>query len=314
MHSSEPQTATTPLFFSVVIPTYNRSDRLHRCLVALSEQTYPRSQFEVIVVDDGSQTSMQPVVAEVSQVLNIHLIRQTNAGPAAARNAGAALAQGRYLAFTDDDCAPLPDWLEQFAQQFVQTPDGLLGGYTLNGLETNPFSAASQLLIDYLYSYYNDGQASFFASNNLALPRQVFLSLGGFDRTFPLAAGEDRELCDRIAQQGYPMQAVPAAQIRHYHALSLAKFWQQHFNYGRGAYHFHQVRADRMSAPIKVEPLTFYINLIAHPHRQSLPQSAWLLALLMFLSQVANVVGFFWGRAAAGKLQAGQRYSSPAES
>ncbi|NEP16834.1 MAG: glycosyltransferase [Leptolyngbya sp. SIO4C1] len=291
---------TQSFLFSVIIPTYNRPERLRQCLSALAEQTLAPQQFEIMVIDDGSDCPLEPVVAAVqakAPQLIIRLSRQTNAGPAQARNAGAARAAGHYLVFTDDDCAPLPDWLEQFAAQLQGHPDCLMGGYTINALAQNPFSTASQLLIDYLYSYYNrEAQASFFASNNFVLPRAAFLAKGGFDTSFPLAAGEDRELCDRLVQQGYPMRYAPQAQIRHYHSLTLRKFWRQHFNYGRGAYHFHQVRAQRQAAPVQVEPLSFYTRLLTYPFAQPDRLRAVSLSLLMFLSQVANVAGFFWER------------------
>jgi GT2 family glycosyltransferase len=285
-------------FFSIVIPTYNRPERLAVCLRSISALDYPGDRFEVIVVDDGSQMSIEPAVAAVQQSLNLILIQQANAGPAKARNAGAARARGEFLVFTDDDCTPLPDWLTRLAAQFAVTPDCAIGGRTLNALPDNLCSTASQILIDYLYEYYNtDTQlSSFFASNNLALPTSSFHALGGFDTAFPLAAGEDREFCDRWLHRGYQMVYAPDVQIRHAHHLKLKSFWRQHFNYGRGAFCFHQARAQRDQAPMKVEPLTFYFKLLTYPLRQFSVPRAVLLAALLFLSQVANVAGFFWQR------------------
>ncbi|MEM9908886.1 MAG: glycosyltransferase family 2 protein [Cyanobacteria bacterium P01_D01_bin.44] len=281
---------------SVIIPTYNRPDRLRHCLKAVAKQTYDHQCFEVIVVDDGSHTSMAPIIGELASKVDITLLQQQNSGPARARNKGAQQAHGQYLIFTDDDCTPTPDWLSQIAAHFAVNPQSFIGGHTLNALPDNPYSTASQLLIDYLYGYYNaePGQASFFASNNFALPADLFHQMGGFDTTFPLAAGEDRELCDRIHQQGIPMRYVPEAKIWHAHELSLKKYWRQHFNYGRGAYHFHQVRSRRKAAPVQVEPLTFYTRLLTYSFKRSNVPSALFLAGLMLVSQVANVAGFFW--------------------
>jgi GT2 family glycosyltransferase len=74
-------------------------------------------------------------------------------------------------------------------------------------LPDNPFSTASQLLIDYLYEYYNidSPQSLFFASNNFAVARKLFNQVGQFDLNFPLAAGEDREFCDRWLFHGYSL-------------------------------------------------------------------------------------------------------------
>lgn len=282
-------------FFSIVIPTYNRPERLLNCLRAIAQLDYPRDRFEVIVVDDGSKTPLDEAVAPLRDRIDLKLIRQENAGPATARNRGAAEAQGEFLAFTDDDCQPTADWLTQFAASFATSPQAMLGGKTINALSTNPYSAASQKLIDYLYEYYNpaQGKEAFFASNNIAMPTANFRALNGFDVSFPLAAAEDRDFCDRW-NKSYPMVYVPEAQIEHYHHLSLASFWKQHFGYGRGAFCFHQIRSQRKATEIEVEPLSFYFNLLSYPFSQSFEVSKILISGLFLISQVANVAGFFW--------------------
>ena len=280
---------------SIVIPTYNRPERLEQCLESIARLDYPSNRFEVIVVDDGSRISLEPIAVKFEDCISINLIRQSNAGPASARNTGAAAAQGDYLIFTDDDCQPHPDWLKTLTQAIKDFPNTLIGGHTINALPNNLYSSASQLLIDYLYDYYNQQkeEATFFASNNFALPRKLYQQLEGFDTSFPLAAGEDREFCDRWLHQGLKMHYAQAMQIHHAHTLTLASFWRQHFNYGRGAFYFHQVRSQRQSQPIKVEPLTFYFRLLAYPFFKKQGWRSLNLSILFFLSQVANVAGFF---------------------
>jgi glycosyltransferase involved in cell wall biosynthesis len=284
--------------FSIIIPSYCRPQRLNNCLKSIAQLDYPRERFEVVVVDDGSDPPLDAVVEPWQSEIPVRLIRQANAGPAAARNAGAFQARGEFLVFTDDDCAPAVDWLQRLELQITQFPDHLIGGRTLNALPENLYSTASQLLIDYLYEYYNVrlGQATFFASNNFAMPAVRFRELGGFDVTFPLAAGEDREFCDRWLFQRHAMAYAPDMQIKHAHHLSLAAFWRQHFNYGRGAFHFHQVRSQRQSEPIRVEPLMFYWSLLTYPRVRHPGWQAPLLTALFVLSQVANVTGFIWER------------------
>ncbi|MUG93847.1 glycosyltransferase [Scytonema sp. UIC 10036] len=288
----------TQLLFSIIIPTYNRPEQLTNCLNSLTRLDYPRDRFEVIVVDDGSTTPLESVVAPFYKELNFTLLKQTNAGPASARNTGSARAQGKFLVFTDDDCVPAPDWLTTLATRFTTAPDIMVGGKTLNALPNNLYSTASQLLIDYLYTYYNtdSGQPKFFTSNNLALPTDHFHALGGFDTTFPLAAGEDREFCDRWLYQGYKMIYAPEVQVHHAHNLTLPKFWRQHFNYGRGAFCFHTRRSQRTDKRIKVEPLPFYLNLLTYSLSHNSKQLRILVTVLFLLSQVANVAGFFWER------------------
>jgi glycosyltransferase involved in cell wall biosynthesis len=288
--------------FSIVIPTYNRPDRLRTCLEAIAKIEYPRENFEVIVVDDGSKVPLDPIVVPFKTDLTLKLLRQENAGPASARNTGSAIATGKFIVFTDDDCLPAANWLSILATQFESNSQALIGGQTINALPENVYSTASQLLIDYIYEYYNQGEATanFFASNNFALPVEKFKSIAGFDTTFPLAAGEDREFCDRWLDRGGILVYAPQAQVYHAHHLTLPTFWRQHFNYGRGAFCFHQSRAQRSRSPMAVEPLSFYFKLLTYPlFKVSLPRAIYL-SMLMFLSQVANAIGFFYERRAAG--------------
>lgn len=284
--------------FSILVPTYGRPGPLAMCLRSLARLDYPRRGFEVIVVDDGSGIPIEPVVAPYREQLDLKLIRQPNAGPARARNTGAAQATRPFLAFTDDDCRPDSGWLKALAERFSATPENAIGGRTLNALPENPYATASQLLIDYLYAYYNAGGRGprFFATNNLALPADRFRQLGGFDARFPLAAGEDRDFCDRWLHHGYGLTYAPEAVVYHSHALTWRTFWRQHFHYGRGAFHFHQARARRTGEGIKVEPLSFYFNLLRCPFSRVSPARSPLLATLLAVSQAANLAGFLLSR------------------
>ena len=247
------------------------------------------------MVDDGSEKPLNGVVDPLRHRLEVVLLSQPNAGPATARNTGAAQARGRFLVFTDDDCTPAPNWLNTLAKRFAATPDCAIGGRTLNKLSNNPFSDASQILIDYLYNYYNSdpNQAYFFASNNLALPKDRFLEVGGFDTTFPFAAGEDRELCDRWLNHGCRMIYAPEVVVWHRHWLTGRNFWKQHFGYGRGAYFYQQARLRRGRQHVRLEPLSFYLNLMRAPFGQTRSPRALLLAALLVLSQGANAAGYF---------------------
>lgn len=280
-------------FFSVIIPTYNRPKQLADCLTALSNLDYSRDRMEVIIVDDGSSMPLDAVIKPFQTELNVTLLRQPNAGPSAARNTGAAVAKGAFLAFTDDDCEPAPDWLTQLERRFQQHPQHIVGGRTCNALLDNPFSCTSQLIIDVVYDYYNatPDQAQFFASNNLALPTEEFCKLGGFNTAFPTS--EDRELCDRWLHHGYGMSYASNAVILHSHSLGLLSLWRQHFSYGQGAYRYHKIRADRGSGEFHIEG-NFYLNLVRYALTQTQYKPKFLLLVLLFYVQVANAAGFFY--------------------
>jgi glycosyltransferase involved in cell wall biosynthesis len=276
-------------FFSIIVPTYNRSEQLPACLESLSQLDYSRQRFEVIVVDDGSEIPPNEVCAAFSDRLDIEVLTQPHRGPAAARNTGSLRAKGEFLVFTDDDCRPNADWLRQLEVRCLAVPDHIIGGRTLNLLQDNSFSQMSQLIVDIVYDHYNRGVSGpcFFASNNLAVPTASFHRLGGFDARFTTA--EDRELCDRWLQRGYRMTYAPEAVVYHAHLLTLGAFWQQHFNYGRGAFRFHQVRAERGSGPFRPE-FRFYLRCLS-----SLREHRCRALLPMFLVwQLANTAGFLW--------------------
>ncbi len=207
-----------------------------------------------IVVDDGSA---RPPAEVVPGRLDATLV----ARPRGARNAGAARAAGRFLAFTDDDCAPDPGWLRALAARLAAAPDALVGGHTINVLRGNPYATASQLLVDYLYDYYNAGPdgARFFTSNNMALAAAGARRLR---HHLPPRGGGGPGVVRPLAPGWGALVYAPGAIVRHAHALTPRRFWRQHLNYGRGAFHFHQTRARRGRDRVRVEPPSFYLNLL----------------------------------------------------
>lgn len=292
---------------SVIIPTRDRPARLRECLEALSRQDYPRGAWEVIVVDDGTPAPerVAAVIAPFQGRLDVRLVAQAHSGPAAARNFGAARAQFQNLAFTDDDCLPSPRWLSELASAFEHRPDAVFGGRVLNGLASNACSEATHQLVGYVVDYWLEEGAPFFPSNNLALSRATFEAIGGFDVRFALAAGEDRDLCAKCRQIGVPVIPAPDAVVEHRHALDLASFLRQHFNYGRGAFVYHRLSAARRPSDSRFERLRFYVDLVGQPFRGAPPAPGRLrIAALLFASQLATVSGFFAERF-------GRRPSSP---
>jgi GT2 family glycosyltransferase len=239
------------------------------------------------------------VINKFRGFLTLKLLRQQNAGPAAARNKGAAEARGEFLAFTDEDCAPASNWLESLAAQFVASPDCAVGGQTRNALIHNLYSTASQLLVSYLIAYYSCApkRVRFFPACNLAFPTERFRDVGGFNVSFPRSAGEDRELCDRWQHRGYRMIHAPEVVVYHSHHLTAKTFLRQHFHYGCAAYYYHLLRARRRQQPMKVEPPAFYVNMLTHPFGKIPFGKAIGVVPLFIAAQAVNAVGFFWEHA-----------------
>jgi GT2 family glycosyltransferase len=279
--------------FSVIVPTYNRAESLGMCLSALAAQDFPRHAFEVLVVDDGSSTPPRDLIAQCPPDLQVRMIEQANAGPAAARNAGAREARGEYLAFTDDDCRPEKTWLSTLDRILEEHPRSVVGGRVINILR-NPYSAASQMVIDFLYRYFSGDAADglFFVAANVAMSADLFNEMGGFDLTFPLAAAEDRDLCDRWRERGLSLVFADGAVVFHAHLLGFRSFCRQHFTYGRGAWYLNQARRRRARAALRVPPVGFYSQLALFPFSRERWPRALALSAAMALSQAVYVAGY----------------------
>ena len=279
--------------FSIIIPTYQRPFELARCLKAIENLNYPKEKFEVIVVDDGGGIG-EKLLSPFRTNLNLILLHQENFGPATARNHGARLAKNDYLAFTDDDCEPNTDWLTKFAEQIKTSPKHLLGGQITNALKSNIYSTASQMLVSYFHNYgeqFNPNFA-FFTTNNMTLLRSKFLSLGGFDESFIIAAAEDRDFSSRWQETNHKMFFLETAIVRHFHNLNWKSFLRQHFNYGRGACHFYALRKIRRKQRIKIEPLSFYTKMFYFPFLNNSLLRASQISFLFFIVQCANTCGY----------------------
>src|SRR5271166_6145454 len=233
---------------------------------------YPRDEFEVIVVDDGGHVDLQPIIAKHRKQIRLTLLRQANSGCGAARNKGTEHASGGWLAFTDDDCAPVPEWLRALDAVATRFPDALIGGRVANGVPNNVYSAASQAISDYFRAHVNrDAERGRFCSgNNFAVPADSYSKLGGFDTSFARAAAEDRDFCDRWLSAGLRIISVADALVLHYRGMSFRDFWRHYFHYGRGAFVFAQTRLRRNAGPVSFEGWGFHLGLVLAPLRKSL--------------------------------------------
>ncbi len=279
------------VLFSVIVPTYRRTEPLKRLLAALAQQDLPGSEFEVFIVDDGGGAPLEDLARPHVDSFSIRLLRQENAGPAAARNLGAAHARGRYLAFTDDDCRPESGWLSALDRAFASAPEALAGGSIVNGVEGNLFSEATELLFDYLYLRYNpvSVRGGFFLANNMAVPREAFLAVGGMDAS--MRFGEDREFCYRWASRGGGFQWVKDAVVRHHNELNLASFLKLHFKYGGGTASFRKRSRRLHLPPASISPPSWYMGLVLHGIRRSKGWRGVALAALLGTSQICSMGG-----------------------
>ncbi|MBI3734196.1 MAG: glycosyltransferase [Chloroflexi bacterium] len=240
---------------SVIVPAHNSASTLNACLLALQNQTVPRSEYEVILVDDGSSDG----TTAIGRKLGVQVLRQARRGPAAARNLGASVAQGDIILFTDSDCSPAPDWIEQMRRPFADSRVmGAKGVYA---------SRQKQLLPRFIQVEYEDkyrrmarqAQIDFIDTYSAGYRRSLFLEQGGFDIKFPDPSAEDVEFSFRLAKQGHRLVFAPHAVVEHVHATSLMYYLRRKWRYGYWRVwvyqrHPEKVRGDSHTAPeLKVQ-------------------------------------------------------------
>jgi GT2 family glycosyltransferase len=217
---------------SVVVPACGRIEALERCLAALAAQQPVAGGLQVVVSVDGGDPDPAAVRAVAPLSLHVHVLQSPRTGPAGARNRGAASANRELLAFVDDDCEPHPGWAATLSAALQRYPGALAGGPLVNAYPRDSSAAASHAVLEALYEC---PPRSFLAGANLALRRDRFVALGGFDDGFPTAAAEDRDLCARAVDLGMRVVFVRDAAVRHHRPSGPAHLWRQHVEYGRGA-------------------------------------------------------------------------------
>jgi glycosyltransferase involved in cell wall biosynthesis len=203
---------------TIVIATHNRVDFLGDLLVRLTSLDPPAGQFEVVIVDDGSQDGTWTFLQEAATTTTLCLLAlriSVPGGPAAARNTAALHGRGNFIVCTDDDCLPEPGWVSALVAPFVDERVTLAQGTTLpekdNPLESSPWSRSMHIATPTVL----------FEACNIAYRRNAFEEAGGFPVGDPLAAtargraaGEDVILGARLAEAGRAA-FVADALVRH---------------------------------------------------------------------------------------------------
>ena len=198
---------------SVIIPAQNDAERLAKCLQALEQQTYPAHQFEVLVVDNASDIPVAPILSAFPHARGLHEARR---GSYAARNTGIAAARGDVLAFTDSDCLPASDWLEQGVAALSNADNcGLVGG-RIEFFFRNPVAPTIVELYDSVMHLDQEEfiqKKRFSVTANLFTFKRVVEQVGLFDST--LESNGDKEWGQRVAARGYRLVYAADACVRH---------------------------------------------------------------------------------------------------
>jgi GT2 family glycosyltransferase len=182
--------------------------------------------------------------------------------------------------------------LSALQEGFAGKPAYMLGGPKHNGLPDNLYSSAHQIASDYAEQWFRGSTgAGYFTTNNLAVPREAFLNIGGFNESFRFAH-EDREFGARWADHGMLSAWTPGAIVAHRHEFTLQSFVRQQFRYGVGAVTFHAARrSSQARRRFRFEGLRFHLGLVAAPFKHRKWARSLKLAAMLVTAQGAYLAG-----------------------
>jgi GT2 family glycosyltransferase len=213
---------------SVIIPTYNRKEKLLAALDAYKEQTY--KNFEIIVVDDGSTDGTEELLKKTLRSFELKYLRSVKKGPAGARNIGIKIAQSELIFFTGDDIIPDKNLLQEHLKihQSSNKQNLAVLGYTswLPEIKLTPFK---KFLTNYHFSYDKISDKEnvywgYFYTSNVSLKKGFLQKSGFFDENFHYAAYEDTELAYRLFQQGMQLIYDDRALAWHNHEMNFRDY------------------------------------------------------------------------------------------
>lgn len=222
------------MFFSIIIPLYNRPQEIDELLKTLTHQTY--TQFEVLVIEDGSTNDAKAIVQNYEQLLDVKYFFKPNEGQGFARNYGFERAKGDYFVIFDSDCLIPEDYLEIVKNYLFEHhldayggPDAAHETFTpvqkaISYAMTSPFTTGGIRGNKKHIGQFHP------RSFNMGVSREVYEKVGGFILT---RLGEDIEYSIRIHENGFKIGLIPAAKVFHKRRTSFSQFYKQLHFFGR---------------------------------------------------------------------------------
>lgn len=220
--------------YSLIIPVYNRPDEVDELLESLTRQTL--KDFEVVVVEDGSQIPCRDVVERYSTMLDVQYFVKENSGPGQTRNYAAERSKGEWLIVLDSDCVLPPGYLQAVEDELQQRPTQAFGGPDRAHDSFTPVQKA----INYsMTSFFTTGgirggkkqlDKKFYPrSFNMGIRADLYRKLGGFSK---MRFGEDIDFSIRIYDSGAQCRLFPEAWVWHKRRTDMVKFFRQVHNSG----------------------------------------------------------------------------------
>lgn len=222
------------MFFSIVIPLYNRSQEIDELLFTLTQQDYPH--FEVLVIEDGSEKDAKEIVDSYQDRLNIHYFYKENAGQGFARNYGFERAKGDYFIVFDSDCLIPQNYLSVVEETISKDDLDAFGGPDAAHSSFTPVQKAISYSMTSPFTTGgirgNKKHLGVFhpRSFNMGVSRKVWEEIGGFKLT---RLGEDIEYSIRIQRAGFKTGLIPQAAVFHKRRTNFKQFYKQLHFFGR---------------------------------------------------------------------------------
>ena len=249
--------------YSIIVPVYNRPDEVDELLESLSSQTL--KDFEVVIVEDGSQIPCKDVCDKYADILVLYYYAKENSGPGQSRNYGAERANGDYLLILDSDVVLPEGYLQAVEDALRQNPVEAFGGPDA----AHPSFTPVQKAISYsMTSFFTTGgirggkaklDKFYPRSFNMGIRRDVYLQLGGFSK---MRFGEDIDFSYRIVEAGYRPQLFPEAWVWHKRRTDFRKFFRQVYNSGIARINLEKRHPGTMKL-VHLLPTVFTIGVIA---------------------------------------------------
>ena len=219
--------------YAIIVPVYNRPDEVAELLESLTLQTF--KDFEVIIVEDGSQNPCEAVCKQYEKLLDIKYFIKENSGPGQSRNYGAAHSTGEYLLILDSDVVLPAGYLAAIEKELCREPADAFGG---PDRAHNSFTDTQKAISYSMTSFFTTGgirggkkklDKFYPRSFNMGIRRDVYERLCGFSK---MRFGEDIDFSIRIFKAGYTCRLFPEAWVWHKRRTDFRKFWRQVYNSG----------------------------------------------------------------------------------
>lgn len=251
--------------FSVIIPVYNRPDELQELLESLTRQTY--TDFEVIVVEDGSSIRCDTVIDAYRDKLSIHYFFKPNSGPGPSRNFGSEKASGGFFVYVDSDCIIPSHYFQTVWETISESTVDAWGGPDRGHADFTPLQQAMAYTMSSVLTTGGIRGSKRVAekfqprSFNMGISRKVFETTGGF-RFDRLA--EDIELSVRMRKAGFQIVLIDAAYVFHKRRTTLHQFFNQVSGFGRGRVGVGKVHSGEVKL-VHWFPVVFLFGMISLP-------------------------------------------------